>query len=178
MMKSAPRSIASRSRFRGAKRYYRNLRREAGSFSVDLSDDHWYDLWHTHLDWWGRGNRSTRDRHEHLAALFITLDRVRRQCNETRRRVQTWLSIHPRDSANDALYLHTANPNADSFPYLFPGTDFDAPPPALLRPYLEGTDYLSGALTFGGDPWFVVVPPEQLPEASSGRPRGSGRLAP
>jgi hypothetical protein len=57
-------------KFRGKKRYYRNLRNRTMHYSLNLSDDSWFDMWHTHLDWSGKGNQGLKPRRDHLIALF------------------------------------------------------------------------------------------------------------
>lgn len=49
-------------KFRGKKRYFRNLEKEASleAHDLDFSDASWFDFWHTHLDFYGRGNESVR----------------------------------------------------------------------------------------------------------------------
>ena len=73
--------------------------------------------------------------------------------------------MRPRaDSADDAIYAHTPNPNGTAFPHDFAKFTFGVRPPALLRSLLEGTGYQLGVTVFEQTPWFAVVPPESMPD--------------
>lgn len=37
-------------KFRGKKRYFRNLWEEVNTFDLQLDPDDWFDFFHTHLD--------------------------------------------------------------------------------------------------------------------------------
>jgi hypothetical protein len=149
---------------RGGRRYYRALHRRADEFELRIGPDRWYDLWHDHFDWRGRGNVSGRQRNEHLCACFTALTRAREQASTVGLPIQVWLSIHPVDSADDALYAHTPNANGTEFPYAFSSFTFGARTPPLLRPFLQATDYRLGVSRFDGTDWFAVVPPESVLE--------------
>lgn len=57
-------------KLRGKRRYYRNLLSKVPNFKLDLADDHWYDMWHMHVDWYGLGNESKKARYAHLTLYF------------------------------------------------------------------------------------------------------------
>lgn len=45
-------------KFRGKKRYFRNLWEEVNTFDLQLDHDSWVYFWHTHLDFfWSRKNK-------------------------------------------------------------------------------------------------------------------------
>lgn len=129
-------------RLRGQRRYYRSLARDAGRFTV--APGSWSDYMHWHVDWRGMGNRSWRARRAHLAALFTLFRRLVSQSAGWPWEHQVWLLIAPSDSAQDAVYLHTPNPNADNFPNRFEGTDWDAPVPERLREFLVDRSWQFG----------------------------------
>ncbi len=86
--------------------------RDAGRFRLDRG---WFDLWHTHFDWHGHGNRNPTLRQRFLAALYKAFDRALLQARR-RTRIQVFLSVCRSDSAEDALYVHTPNPNKENYP--------------------------------------------------------------
>jgi hypothetical protein len=96
----------------------------------------WLDLWHTHVDWTAHGNRSAAARHESLAALFAAWEEVDAWAVGLTRPWQSWLVIDAEDSGQDAVYLHTPNPNRDNFPYAFDRVDWDMTAPTWLAPFL------------------------------------------
>lgn len=142
-------------KMRGLRRYYRTLRREAGTFAVRPED--WYDYMHWHVDWYGLGNRRWRERHAHLTALFTMFGRLLAETAAWAKPHQVWLVIDAADASQDAVYLHTLNPNADNFPNTFPGTAWDADVPERLRKFLSDPAWQFGRIE---DRWthFVVRP--------------------
>jgi hypothetical protein len=51
---------------------------------------------------------------------------------------QSWLVLDAGDSSQDAVFLHTPNPNRDNFPYPFNGVAWGATPPPWLEELLTG----------------------------------------
>lgn len=131
-------------RVRGRRRYYRALRREAESFRIHPSG--WYDHMHWHVDWQGLGNLRWRERREHLQALVTTFRRLLTDVHDWPTPHQVWLQIDAFDSSQDAVYLHTPNPNSDNFPNHFDNVVWDAPVPDCLRDLLDDPSWQFGRL--------------------------------
>ena len=148
-----------RRKFRGRRRYYRTLHRKADAFSVSPSG--WYDGMHWHVDRSGRGNRRWRERREHLVALFTTFRRLLAETEDWSTLHQAWLWIDAFDSAHDAVYLHTPNPNGDSFPVAFEGTEWDAEVPERLREFVTDPSWQFGR--YDDRFTFFVVRPRPAP---------------
>jgi hypothetical protein len=140
---------------RGSRGYYRSLRRQAENFRIDPRG--WYDYMHWHADWPGMGNLAWRERREHLNALFTMFRRILAETASWTTPHQVWLHIDPTDSSQDAVYLHTANPNSENFPNTFAGVSWDAEVPERLRVFLTDAAWQFGR---GEDQWthFVVRP--------------------
>ncbi len=117
--------------------YYSTLFADAAAFDLGCQPSDWYDFWHTHVDWDGRGNSTPEDRHKHLAALFTVWERVRKQAQMLERPSQTWLRIEPEDSSQDAAYLHTPNPQRDVYPHEFEDVEWGIVPPSILVPFVD-----------------------------------------
>lgn len=109
---------------RGLKRYYKNLSikndlEEATWLDFDSSNT-WFDNWHLHFDWKGYGNNSFKRRRPHLNKLLrhfdILVDRTKRLKTD----FQLYAILFDFDSSDDALFLHTRNPNNSQFPYKIP----------------------------------------------------------
>lgn len=60
-----------RRKFRGKKRNFRKMIREAGDFELHKSP--WWNCWHYHADWEGWGNLRWTYRREGLRALALAL---------------------------------------------------------------------------------------------------------
>jgi hypothetical protein len=140
---------------RGRRRYYRTLRREAETFAVNPSG--WYDYMHWHADWPGLGNIRWRERREHLTALFTMFHRLLGETKDWSTPHQVWLQVDAFDSSQDAVYLHTPNPNAENFPNAFVGMIWEAPIPERLREFMTEPSWQFGRRD---DRWthFIVRP--------------------
>lgn len=138
------RQYRSSGKVRGRRGYYRALRREAEDFTVNPSG--WYDYMHWHADWSGLGNLRWKERREHLAALFTMFRRLLEETSGWTTPHQVWLKIDATDSTQDAVYLHTPNPNTESFPHRFGTTQWDAEVPERLREFITEPSWQFGRL--------------------------------
>ena len=136
--------IRPRGHFRGRRGYYRRLHREAATFAVKPTG--WYDYMHWHVDWTGLGNGRWKERREHLTALFTMFHRLLHATANWPTPHQAWLQIDAYDGSQDAVYLHTANPNSENFPNEFPGVQWDVAIPERLRAFVIGPSWQFGRL--------------------------------
>jgi hypothetical protein len=142
-----------------------------GCFEVRLPEPaEWFDLWHTHVDWRGAGNGSPEVRRECTRALFVALERVAALVASRSGPWQSWLLFDPADAGQDAVYLHTPNPNRENFPYQFEDVIWGAVPPAWLAEFVTedlevGRSEFEGAELYwirhrsGADPAALPDPP-------------------
>ena len=123
------------------RQYYHKLFRQCSRFCVDLPKQQWCDFWHTHFDWEGFGNLSWTHRRRHLTALLRALSRARAELSSTNAEYQLFAMVFPDSSADDAIFVHTSNPNGTTFPCVFNGaTSIDKLPP-LLAGYINLNPY-------------------------------------
>ncbi|MFI5141372.1 MAG: hypothetical protein ACHQII_03350 [Bacteroidia bacterium] len=110
-------------RVRGLRRYYKNLATQIDSDKIsrlNFSDQNiWFDNWHLHFDWKGFGNNSFKRRKPHLDKLFRHFDLLAEKTKLLKTDFQLYSVLLDFDSSNDALFLHTPNPNHKNFPYKF-----------------------------------------------------------
>ena len=111
--------------------YYARISRQARSHKVDMARKRWCDLSHRHVDWEGVGNQSWRDRRRHLAVLLHVFRRAQVELERFPGRYQVFACVTPNDSASDAVYVHTPNPNGTPFPMTDPGEPIRRLPPLL-----------------------------------------------
>jgi hypothetical protein len=108
-------------RHRGLRRYYKNLSIQNELDKITWLDfektDTWFDNWHIHFDWYGYGNNSFRKRSPHLDKLFRHFDLLIEKTRNIKTDFQLYTIILDFDSASDALFLHTPNPNNTQFPF-------------------------------------------------------------
>jgi hypothetical protein len=109
-------SKAPRRKFRGKRRYFRKVLREAEAFQLDTTPGCWWEFWHYHADWRGWGNRRWAYRREHFRALAVVFRKVVDASASIPVPFQTWISIEVGDAGMDGVFVHSVNPNRDSFP--------------------------------------------------------------
>lgn len=110
------RSAAPREKLRGRKRYFARVQQKAEAVSFDPGPDSWWELWHYHADRRGWGNLGWRHRRPHVVALCTVFRKI---CAVQRRFAtpfQSWIILDGEDAGQDAVYLHTPNPNRNHFP--------------------------------------------------------------
>jgi hypothetical protein len=75
-----------------------------------------FDLWHTHADWGGKGNRDWSTRKIHLEQILEIFEQLKGHLKFYPHEFQLWIMIDENSSGDDSVYIHTKNPNADNFP--------------------------------------------------------------
>jgi hypothetical protein len=135
-------------------RYYSQLVRRRRTFAVDLDKDPWFDMWHQHFDLHGYGDHGWRDRRRHLSALLEALSRAVVQLSALGKPYQAFAVVNPGASSEDALYIHTPNPNGTDFPLSHQGRDLQHLP-SLLAGKIDLRRYR--VLTSEADPTTYVI---------------------
>jgi hypothetical protein len=134
-----------RKKLRGKRRHLSAIYKDAERFSLDVREDNWWDFWHRHLDWDGYGNTSPRLRKAYLAALLTMLVRAGQQLADAGRCFQVFVCLDVDDAGQDAIYVHTPNPNGPNFPYMAEATVWgDAMLEAELSKLLPEVDLRAG----------------------------------
>ena len=113
------------------KLYYYRLRQRARNFSVNLENKKWCDLWHVHFDTEGFGALGWVHRRRHLSALLVALSRARLELMSAKQPYQLFAVINLSDSGDDAIYVHTNNPNGTKYPIVHLGRPTHSLPPLL-----------------------------------------------
>ncbi|GIO06266.1 hypothetical protein J31TS6_22940 [Brevibacillus reuszeri] len=132
-------------KLRGKKRYYRKLLARATDYNLRLTEKSWFDMWHTHLDWSGIGNMGMRPRRQHISALVHLHNNLLKQLESFSKPYQIWITIHKKDSGQDAVFIHTPNENRDNFPFKFDHLAWDCPVPQILEGIFNASEYDLGS---------------------------------
>lgn len=80
------------------------------------SPEAFFNLWHNHVDWDGEGNQSWEKRKFYLDKLISSFEEAKSELMNYPIPFQCWLWIDENDSSQDAIYIHTVNPNEQNFP--------------------------------------------------------------
>lgn len=86
---------------------------QAAAFSLDTNPDSWWSYWHQHVDWAGRGNLRARHRHHYLLALALIFKRIASASHRIATPFQLFILLDGDDAGQDAVYLHSPNPQSD-----------------------------------------------------------------
>lgn len=130
---------------RDLKKHYRNIERNIRQFDIDLSEESRYDMWHTHLDWYGITDVSQKHKKIHILYYIKLLEKIEKLTIESKRKFQTWLFIGGNKGWYDAIYFHTENPQSD-FPYKLEIINWDAEIPYILTELLDLSKFSVGRI--------------------------------
>lgn len=133
-------------KFRGKKRYFRNLWRETKPelYNLDFGKEGWFDLWHTHLDFYGVGNNSLKIKREHIKANIALLYSLLEELQTLEKPYQSWIEIVDEDASLDAIYIHTPNPNEDNFPLKIEKLNWNCTVPKYLKDIIDLKEFNVG----------------------------------
>lgn len=130
---------------RDFKKHYRDIQRRIRNFDIDLSEESWYNLLHTHLDWEGITNFSLKHRKIHIQYYIEILNKIERITTGSKRRFQTWILLYGNEGFYDSIYFHTENPYTD-FPYKLDNINWNAEMPEMLSNVLDLSRFSIGRL--------------------------------
>ena len=144
---------------RGLSRYYKKLVLKNSDWSelnFTDADKAWFDLWHTHFDWDGYGNNNFKARKPHLDQLIKHFDSLAEKAKTLKKDFQIWALLHDYNSYNDALYLHTSNPNKSNFPVEITGlSTTNTLKNTALKEYLKGLNGFE--MLYGQNERFCII---------------------
>lgn len=132
--------MADRRYLKKMTRYWAAEETKANATLDRVQESEWFDYWHTHLDWKGRGNRHVSDRTTVAAGLLRLLKRA---VSSEREDVQCWVML-AQDTGQSALYLHSPNPQGTPWPHPFDGVTWDIELPGWLEPLLSSDGLQAG----------------------------------
>jgi hypothetical protein len=89
----------------------------------------WFDFWHEHPDFDLKANRAKKM----VATLtYSLLKEMERLVSERTEPIQVWATLCE-NTGDNAIFVHSPNPNGTSFPYSFEGVEWgvEEPPEAV-----------------------------------------------
>ncbi|USK35855.1 hypothetical protein LIT25_11455 [Bacillus sp. F19] len=145
-------------KFRGKKRYFRELeiRASGDQYNLDFSNDGWFDLWHTHLDFFGVGNIRPKYRREHINAHLALYNDLLKKLDSFEKPYQSWIELNEKDAAVDAVYIHTPNPNENNFPLEITDLILNSSIPDYLNGLINQEEFNVGYYKWGSDGNYIV----------------------
>jgi hypothetical protein len=156
---------APKKKFRGRGSYIRKVLAEASTQAIGIGHSTWYDQWHYHADWDGYGNLCWRIRATILHALATAFERFVKQLQELNKPYQVWIYLNASDSGQDAVFVHTQNPNQSEFPVIFEEVHWGLPELSdYFNDLIPGYDLRAGTQNWmGADIYFIYSPGFGIP---------------
>lgn len=116
-----------------------------------LDADSWFDYWHMHPDGKGRGDRARGLVDALTCRLLQQAERLMAHRGDG---AQVW-AVLEESTGDNAVFIHSENPNGSDFPDSFARVDWRAETPAALAALIEPA-YQAGRLVHqGGVCWFI-----------------------
>jgi len=86
--------------------------------SLNLSGDtkSWFDLWHLHIEVDPEIETEWTIRIESLHELLRLFKRLQEKLKKYPNDYQLWIEIYDESIGDDAIFIHSKNPNSDNFP--------------------------------------------------------------
>jgi len=99
-------------------RYWASIVKELDQVFESIDTDSWFDYWHTHPDWRGKGNSKPENKVRVIELTYQYLIVAESLMKHRNASAQCFAIIHE-DTADNAIYIHTENPNGTDFPFDF-----------------------------------------------------------
>lgn len=112
-------------------RYWTTMRKQGLKALGELDMNSWFNFWHTHPDWDGKGNRCTENRASAAVLGYQLLMTAEKLSCHRDADLQCWATFCE-DTGNNAIYIHSENPANTPYPYDFPDCQWGASKPDYL----------------------------------------------
>ncbi len=138
--------MSSLKKFRGKRRYFRDLARKIALETCELNfdQDAWFDLWHNHLDLSGLGNHSLKIRRKHIEAHIAFYKNILERLEYYEKPYQSWVHIDDEDASTDAVFIHTSNPNEENFPLKVENLHWNCTIPTVFQDLINTKEFIVG----------------------------------
>jgi len=137
-------------------RYWAEMERKACRSFGALDMTSWFDLWHAHPDWRGKGNRGHENRLASIQLGYSLLKKAEDLARGAPKPIQSWLAVCP-NSRDDGVYLHSENSNGTPFPYPFEGVEWGASDHPALNAIVDTERHRIGKALYDSEPVFFVT---------------------
>ena len=127
-----------------------------GCRSIDrLNLSGWFDYWHTHVDWYGRGNARPENRLDVATSTIRLLRYLEGRAQSRHEPLQAWATLCT-NTMDNAIYAHSPNANGTPYPNDFHGVQWDAPVPQWVSTAATDSTHEIGTVSYDGDVVYLV----------------------
>lgn len=99
-------------------RYWSKMEKVISRDVSRIDPEGWFDLWHTHPDWDGKGNLRPENKARANEITFNTLLTIEELLKHRGSKVQCF-AILKDDTMGNSVYIHSENPNSTEFPFKY-----------------------------------------------------------
>lgn len=103
---------------------HKNFIIQIQKFFLDLDNTAWFDLYHFHFDDICDMNISWDTRQKIISTFVEGFKYIYKQITLLEIPYQLWILLDTLNAENDAIYIHTKNPNSSAFPITFSEIDW------------------------------------------------------
>lgn len=136
--------------------YWQQCERSALACIDRLDIKSWFDYWHTHVDWKGKGNRCPESRRRVIEIGYGLLQVLEQRNLGRQDPLQRWMTV-AENAADDAVWMHSPNPNGTPFPHDFAGVEWDFSDHEVLNELVDLRLYRIGRICHASGTLYVVV---------------------
>lgn len=115
----------------------------------------WFDYWHTHVDWYGRGNSRPENVPEIAAATVRLLQYLETLARDRSEPIQLWATLCGNTMGN-AVHAHSRNPNGTAYPHSFHEVAWDLAVPDWVTASVPGGTHQIGMASDDGEVVYLV----------------------
>lgn len=105
-------------------RYWLKMERKAEEALSGIYVNQWFDLWHTHPDWNGKGNTKTENRRRASELTYQILKQAEKVTENRGASIQCF-AIIKENTMESSVYIHSENPNGSDYPFAYDGVAWD-----------------------------------------------------
>ncbi|WP_444918326.1 hypothetical protein [Microbulbifer sp. JMSA003] len=101
-------------------RYWEKMEARCREAFKKLDPNEWFDLWHTHPDWDGKGSSRPENR-PRCDELTYRMLKLAESITEHRGNDVQCFALVKEDTMENSIYIHSDNPNGSEFPFQYEG---------------------------------------------------------
>lgn len=101
-------------------RYWAKMEKRCREAFGKLDTNEWFDLWHTHPDWDGKGNTRPENR-QRCDELTYEMLKLAESITQHRGSEVQCFALVKEDAMDNSIYIHSENPNGSEFPFQYEG---------------------------------------------------------
>ncbi|MES2820886.1 MAG: hypothetical protein V4812_18080 [Pseudomonadota bacterium] len=115
----------------------------------------WFDYWHTHVDWNGRGNTRPENIPEIAVTTIRLLQYLELLAKDRSEPIQLWATLCG-NTMDNAVYAHSQNPNGTVYPHDFHAVTWNPPVQDWLAAAVPSGTHQIGMARYGGEVVYLV----------------------